>query len=160
MIRRPPRERFDALCAPPTPTGCVLWLGKPSRKGYGRFWDGERNVAAHKWSWEQKNGPVPEGLQLDHFRCDTSLCVEPDHCRPVTSRENNLRSNCVSSISAAKTSCSSGHEYTPENTRVLPRGERVCKTCERERQRLYKQRHREVVNARQNAVRARTRIKN
>lgn len=31
--------------------------------------------------------------------------------------------------------CPSGHEYSPENTGVGAKGERVCKTCQRERMR-------------------------
>lgn len=41
---------------------------------------------------------------------------------------------------ANKTHCKSGHEFTPENTRHLPRGERVCKTCDRQRTLNYRER--------------------
>jgi HNH endonuclease len=38
------------------------------------------------------------------------------------------------------THCGNGHEYTPENTYTSPRGERICRTCNRERQRRHKSR--------------------
>jgi hypothetical protein len=41
--------------------------------------------------WEQVNGPIPEGLQLDHL-CSVPSCVNPDHLEPVTPAENARRS--------------------------------------------------------------------
>ena len=42
------------------------------------------------------------------------------------------------------THCHAGHEYTPENTRVDGRGQRVCKTCEVLRGRARRERQKEV----------------
>lgn len=36
--------------------------------------------------------------------------------------------------------CVHGHEYTPENTYVAPKGGRACRTCQRENQRRYRER--------------------
>ncbi len=38
---------------------------------------------------------------------------------------------------ASMTSCSKGHEYTPENTRTGSKGERLCRECSRTYQREY-----------------------
>jgi hypothetical protein len=38
---------------------------------------------------------------------------------------------------ASKAHCSSGHEFTSENTRIRGNGHRVCRTCKRERSRRY-----------------------
>lgn len=37
-----------------------------------------------------------------------------------------------------KTHCPQGHEYTPENTYVTPKGSRACKTCQKARLREWK----------------------
>jgi hypothetical protein len=68
---------------------CWLWTGQKTRAvdGYGRFRFEGRQVMAYRWSYEQENGPVPEGLELDHL-CRTRLCVRPDHLEAVTPSEN------------------------------------------------------------------------
>lgn len=113
--------------------GCHIWKAALTGNGYGAFWENGRQVGAHVWAWEQLNGPVPAGLHLDHFVCDTPACCNPEHVRPVTPRENTLRaSNSVSAINARKTHCVREHEFTPENTHTTPDGNRRCKTCMRE----------------------------
>ncbi len=68
---------------------CWEWMGA-KRNGYGRFrWQG-KIVNAHVWAWEQENGPVPEGMELDH-RCENEGCVRPGHLEPVTHEENMYR---------------------------------------------------------------------
>jgi hypothetical protein len=55
---------------------------------YGNFWDGTRYVYSHRFSYELANGPVPEGLELDHRHTCPKICVNPDHLRPATRKEN------------------------------------------------------------------------
>ena len=43
----------------------------------------------------------------------------------------------VTAINAAKTHCIHGHEFSKENTLVLKNGNRQCRMCHRERNRLY-----------------------
>ena len=105
---------------------CWLWVGADNGRGYGDFWNQGRNVRAHRWSWTQANGAVPDGLQLDHL-CRVTRCVNPAHLEPVTQRENVRRAK------AAITHCQRGHEYTPENTYVYVSREghrqRHCRAC-------------------------------
>ncbi len=61
-----PVDRFAAFVDRRGPVQCWPWLGQTSN-GYGRFWTGERSVAAHRFAFEQDRGPVPSGLVLDHL---------------------------------------------------------------------------------------------
>lgn len=135
----------NALAA--EPTTCVPWTGRIDRDGYGRFDD----RLAHREMYELMIGPIPEGLDLDHtchvrgecvagVDCPHRRCVNPAHLEPVTRRENTMRGNAPTVAIAARTQCKHGHEYTPENTRVDRHGTRLCRTCDRERQRAYQER--------------------
>lgn len=68
---------------------CWLWTGpvRSKKSHYGRFQIGNKKVAAHRYSYELHVGPIPEGLYLDHI-CHNPPCVNPDHLRPVTSKQN------------------------------------------------------------------------
>ncbi|QZE10899.1 hypothetical protein SEA_CHISANAKITSUNE_112 [Gordonia phage ChisanaKitsune] len=68
-------------------------------------------------------------------------CVNPWHVRPVTQKENVLRSEiAIAAVNARKTHCDHGHEFTPENTYEY-RGKRHCRVCQRKRSREYKRSH-------------------
>ena len=112
-------------------TPCILWSGVINPNGYGRVWDGKRHWNAHVLEWERVNGPVPEGMELDHL-CSSRACVNVEHLEPVTHRENLLRSpNTLAGRNARKTHCPRGHEYAGSNL-VIRRG-RKCRACDRAR---------------------------
>jgi hypothetical protein len=75
---------------------CWLWQGPVKANGYAQFHyrtgpDQQGGQQAHRWRWEQDNGPVPEGHHLDHL-CKVRRCVNPAHLEPVTPLENARRS--------------------------------------------------------------------
>ncbi len=111
---------------------CWLWTARTTR-GYGMFWDGERQVYAHRFSYEMAQGTIPPGAHLDHL-CRVPRCVNPAHLEPVSVRENVARSPIHN---GAKTHCKWGHEFTAENTYVW-NGGRICRTCVRLRARRYR----------------------
>lgn len=108
--------------------GCHLWIAYVKPDGYGLFWrgPGKGMGSAHIWAWERANGPVPDGLELDH-QCRVRHCVNPNHLEPVTHAENMRRA------AALRTHCKYGHEFTEENTRISPQGTRICRACETRR---------------------------
>lgn len=110
---------------------CWHWKAKKDHGGYGQFAIVRgRHVSAHRYAWETFVGPIPEGMELDHVRaagCTSRNCVNPDHLEPVTHKANMER------ISATRTHCPHGHEYTEENTRTDHRGRRSCRACARVR---------------------------
>lgn len=67
---------------------CLIWIGAISAGGYGRMYaDGEMTMA-HRYAWERVNGPIPEGLFVDHRDHCSRACVEVSHLRLATKAEN------------------------------------------------------------------------
>lgn len=128
-------------------SGCWRWTGwthKPSRRNpvpYGKFKVHGRTWLAHRWSYVAFVGPIPTGLTIDH-ECEKPWCVNPDHLKPKTQRDNILAGNNIAARNARKTQCLRGHRFTPENTGRQKKG-RECRACRREIHRRYRQRQRE-----------------
>lgn len=106
--------------------GCWIWH-EIKKNGYGQWAGG----LAHKIVWELFNGPVPQGLHLDHL-CRVRSCVNPTHMEPVTIKENVLRGESPTAINARKTKCSKGHDLFGTNLRIYG-GKRQCGECHRDR---------------------------
>lgn len=77
-------------------TTCWVWAGCISATGYARAGVLASNGSqmAHRIFWERENGPVPDGLDLDHL-CRVRCCVNPAHLEPVTRSVNLRRSPLV-----------------------------------------------------------------
>lgn len=124
-------ERFwDKVMIPHNRDECWEWMAGTSQ-GYGRIFIGRIcgtsiHEYAHRFSWECENGPIPEGMELDHT-CTNRWCVNPAHLEPVTGAENKVREG------QRQTKCIHGHDYTPENTYTDPNGYRRCRRCARDR---------------------------
>ena len=112
--------------------GCWLWTGamRNKKSTRGAFYHDYATYSAYRFIYELVNGPIPEGLTLDHL-CKNPSCVNPDHLEAVTGSENNKR--YFSSI----THCKRGHEYKNIPTWAQKRGIRYCNPCHalRERER-------------------------
>lgn len=108
--------------------GCWDWASSMYQSGYGRFMHGGKQFRAHRVAYEMNVGPAPIGFDVDHL-CRNRRCVNPAHLELVTHQENVLRGSGPTAVNAAKTHCIHGHEFTPENTKVGPRGNRQCRAC-------------------------------
>lgn len=93
-------------------------------------------VAAHRFAYEERNGPIPDGFHL-HHACGERSCVNPDHLELLTASEHTKRHHPVKSHRLnrmPRTHCRRGHEMTPENTyawedRRTGRMQRQCVRC-------------------------------
>lgn len=105
-------------------TGCHQWTGYRNADGYGFTRFRGRKSLVHRVMWEEVNGPVPEGLQIDHI-CRNRACCNPKHLRVVTPQVNTLLSDNPTAVNARKPNCPKcGSAYT-----VMDDGRRYCKPC-------------------------------
>ena len=115
--------------------GCWDWTACIDVHGYGQFNIGAGcRIGAHRWSYIDAYGRVPNGLELDHL-CRNTKCVNPTHLEAVSHRVNMLRGVTFIAQRAVQTHCMRGHQFTPENTHRDRNNTRKCRTCVRERQR-------------------------
>jgi hypothetical protein len=110
---------------------CWTWTGGRAIDGYGSFYADGAGIAAHRFSYQLHNGPIPAGLVICH-RCDNPPCVRPDHLflgtqldnvRDMFSKDRNV------SGMGRRTHCKNGHPFDEENTLVQPGGWRRCRAC-------------------------------
>ncbi len=177
MIGRPPTNLQTFLANTRRQGDCWIWTGVQSPDGYGRASYHHKTFRAHRLSWMLHFGPIP---QLPHanskhgtcvcHKCDTPLCVNPDHLFLGSMADNwadriakgratlnartpaklaavkvNIQAAHRASVAArlAKTECKNGHDLTPDNI-YAQRGKRECRMCRKivdRRRQLRKQEH-------------------
>lgn len=137
MLKKMLPDRFMAK-VDIQPDGCWLWTANTTN-GYGRFSMDHRAVRAHRFSYQQIIGAIPEDLEIDHL-CRKKSCCNPIHLEAVTHKENMRRAGLagVGKRNRDKTHCPQGHPYDDENTYHRPGGGRHCQKCQRARTRKRK----------------------
>lgn len=89
-------ERFMDKVSPEPNSGCWLWTGGLTTSGYASFGPGcgMPPVKGHRWAYENFIGPIVEIPGIDSrgtcvlHSCDVRSCVNPDHLRLGTHRDN------------------------------------------------------------------------
>jgi HNH endonuclease len=114
---------------------CWVWMGATSSSGYGTMEVSGKTASVHRVSYELFKGEIPAGMVIDHI-CKNRICVNPDHLRVVTHKQNTLEnSNASAAINAKKTHCVNGHPLEGDNL-IVKKGKngnetRACRTCAR-----------------------------
>lgn len=67
--------------------GCWMWTASFGTEGYGQVHYEKPAQRAHRVVYMLLVGTIPDGAQLDHT-CFNRACVNPDHLRPVTHKQN------------------------------------------------------------------------
>lgn len=80
-----PEQLLDKI-EPEPMSGCWLWAGRVNACGYGTVQWHNRSCLAHRVVYQLLIGPIGKPT-LDH-RCRVRPCVNPDHLRPATMKEN------------------------------------------------------------------------
>lgn len=127
-------ERLLEYAAPDPETGCIIWNGKITKKGYGQIGIDGVSYLVHRVAWELEKGPVPEGLVLDHL-CRRPPCFNVHHLEPVTNYVNVvIRGQGAAAKNLRKTHCPKGHPLVPDLSPIhASKGYRYCEVCARER---------------------------
>lgn len=112
-------------------TDCILWDKSYKETGYGQTYFEGKVTRAHKAAWVEANGPVPEGMVIDHL-CGNRGCVNVEHLRVVTQQENIMAGKWNRDN---RLTCPKGHPTSQENTMIRNNGKRECAECNRERAR-------------------------
>lgn len=81
------KAKLEAYSIPEPNSGCWLWLGTTIAFGYGRIWIDGIPKLAHRLAYEEYIRPIPDGLLVLH-RCDTPLCINPNHLKLGTYQDN------------------------------------------------------------------------
>lgn len=125
----PVRERIYKNSIPEPNSGCWLWLGYVNPKGYAICSTKNTTKRAHRLSYCEFVGPIPDGMEIDH-KCRVRCCVNPQHLEPITHAENIRRVLPYVRGPARGTHCQRGHPFTSDNIITNKRDcRRQCRAC-------------------------------
>jgi hypothetical protein len=68
---------------------CLEFTGKLDPNGYGYIHHNGRTQYAHRASYIEANGPIPDGMVVMHS-CDNRPCINPEHLSVGTHEDNRL----------------------------------------------------------------------
>lgn len=131
--------------------GCWIWTGLRNFKGYGQIRLSHRRgcsriYRSHRLAYFLYIGTFDERLLVLH-ECDTPACVNPEHLKIGTPKDNMIdkvsRGRAKAGRGRGKPKdgyCWFGHLRTDENTFIGSSGRRQCRVCLRN-----KDREREVI---------------
>ena len=127
-------------------TPCLEWTAQIDGGGYGRFWLNGKKQYAHRVSYEDKYGKIPDGLVINHM-CRNRCCINREEHLEVVTQKVNAEKGLTGLHQRIKTHCPQGHEYSKENMYIHSDGWRQCKICVRIRSiQSYQRKKLEMIN--------------
>lgn len=83
-----------------TKTGCIVSTShRLNQDGYLRIRDHRYTgpgrkplVMAHRLTWEENHGLIPEGFEVDH-KCRNRACVNPEHLQVLSRTDHLVKTN-------------------------------------------------------------------
>lgn len=135
---REPLTEIDLLSRCVVVEACWEWTGNTTN-GYGMVKSHRgRAITAHRAMYEIMIGPIPSDCNIDHL-CRNRRCINPAHLEAVSPTVNILRGYGPPAMNARKSACHNGHALSGNNLVVERDGRRRCRTCQRERNRGYRE---------------------
>lgn len=125
---------------------CWIYKGTVDPSGHCRLkFNGKTYTVSRLSAYLHWNFDLNSPMQILHsVLCIHANCWNPAHLREGTPKDNAQDSimtgtfrNVAADANREKTHCPRGHEYSEENTYVTSKGQRYCKTCNREKAREY-----------------------
>jgi hypothetical protein len=91
---------FRANCSETLDNGCILWGGRPNRRGLGQIHCNGKDMIVHEYAWVLEYGDIPDGYVVIHS-CENDLCVNhehlfllPEYCRCPCGEVHPVREVC------------------------------------------------------------------
>jgi hypothetical protein len=128
-------ERVKARCVI-DPSGCWLWPGSKSEKGYGHTSYRTTTRAIHRQMYKITYAIELKTEQFVCHSCDVRHCCNPEHLwigSTADNQQDSARKGRHQEIK--KTHCPRGHAYA-DHARINPNGSRACIICQRARMRI------------------------
>ena len=135
----PIKQRIEDNSIPITESGCWIWIYGKTSRGYGTLKINGKQIYAHRASYKEFIGDIPEGMLICHH-CDTPLCVNPKHLFSGTCKDNHQdRERKKRGSNSKKIHCPKGHEYIKDNIYRIVNNPtyRRCRQCCREKSAKY-----------------------
>lgn len=110
------------------PSGCWLWSAGKIGSGYGAFYpEPQKQVRAHRFSYDAFVGPIPVGLLVCH-KCDVPACVNPEHLF-VGTHLDNMRDATKKGRRSPPPNVRNNPEWEARRRAAMPKGEdnKMCR---------------------------------
>lgn len=120
---------------------CWRYKGTHDSNGYGKVQIRYLPYYTHRLAVSSFLGRSLDRSEVICHHCDVPDCWNPFHLFLGTRHDNNSdRALKRGYGNAKKTHCPQGHPYDVDNIYMTPRGMRVCRACNREKQALIRRR--------------------